>query len=364
MSHQVKELEQVPLDEAKYEELCQDQVKINNSQKLYENAAAVLEVLDNSENGICEHVRKAFPPMRALNQIDEQTASFYESLNQVQENTHQLAADLRDYMSSLSFQPSEAEEVNRKIDLYEDIRRKYGPGIADARKFYTDAKQKYDLLVNLEHNDADLKEKIAAAEKELKKCAQKLTAARKKTAGLLKETIERELKDLGIQHVTFEARMLAVEFNRHGQDEIVFYISPNAGEDLKPLSEIVSSGEAARVMLALKKALIKVDPIPVLIFDEIDAQIGGRLGTITGNKLKDLSRHRQVILITHLPQIASFADAHFKVIKEVKAGRTLTEVQLLGQKERVAELSHMMSGEDKSKISLSHAEDMLAKAQK
>src|SRR3989338_7269974 len=106
----------------------------------------------------------------------------------------------------------------------------------------------------------------------------------------------------------------------------IFYISPNAGEDLKPLAEIVSSGEAARLMLALKKALIRVDPIPVLIFDEIDAQIGGLLGTITGKKLKELSSNRQVILITHLPQIASFADKHFKVVKKVVQGKTLTDI--------------------------------------
>jgi DNA repair protein RecN (Recombination protein N) len=145
-------------------------------------------------------------------------------------------------------------------------------------------------------------------------------------------------------------------------EKIVFYISPNAGEELKPLAQIVSSGEAARLMLALKKALIKVDPIPVLIFDEIDAQIGGRLGTITGKKLKELSNCRQVILITHLPQIASFADRHFKVSKSVKAGRAITDVLLLEDKIRVEEIAQMMSGTNTTKISLSHAEDMLAQA--
>ena len=137
---------------------------------------------------------------------------------------------------------------------------------------------------------------------------------------------------------------------------------PQAPEALKPLAEIVSSGEAARVMLALKKALIEVDPIPVLVFDEIDAQIGGRLGTITGQKLKDIAGYRQVLLITHLPQIASFANIHLKVSKTVKGDRSVTHVTLLNAKERVVEIAQMMSGEDESVVSVKHARTMLSVA--
>ena len=199
--------------------------------------------------------------------------------------------------------------IHDQCDAYADIKRKYGPTLEDAQKFYEDAKEKLDLIQEyFEQNDFQLRETLKAQEKELAQIAQKITKARQKAADDLKTTIESELKELGVLQVKFEVRFEKVPFNADGQDKIVFFISPNAGEDLKPLAQIVSSGEAARLMLALKKALIKVDPIPVLIFDEIDAQIGGRLGTITGKKLKELSRCRQVILITHLPQIASFAD--------------------------------------------------------
>ena len=133
---------------------------------------------------------------------------------------------------------------------------------------------------------------------------------------------------------------------------------------MKPLAEIISSGEAARVMLALKKALTKVDPIPVLIFDEIDAQIGGRLGIVTGKKLKELSSNRQIVLITHLPQIAAFADSHFKVIKKVAGFRTITDVTLLDKNSQIQELAKMMSGEKESSIALTHAKDLLKKAGK
>jgi DNA repair protein RecN (Recombination protein N) len=364
VTHQVKELEQVPLVIESYEKICAEQVRINNAEKLYSHAAALLQILEAEDGSLADIVRKSFSPLRSLTQTDGQTAVFEQYLNNIQDNSEQLLSELRDYLDRLSFEPAEAAEISRKFDLYDDIKRKYGPSLEDAAQFFEVAKEKYQLLMNFEESGSELREKLDEAQKELKKHAQKLTAARKKTALLLKETIEKELKDLGIEHVSFEARVLPAEFHSSGQDKVVFYISPNAGVELKPLAEIVSSGEAARLMLALKKALIKVDPIPVLIFDEIDAQIGGRLGTITGKKLKELSQNRQVILITHLPQIASFADRHFKVVKKVVGGKTTTAVLTLDQEQRVAELAEMMSGTMQSDISLSHAEAMLSSAKK
>ena len=158
--------------------------------------------------------------------------------------------------------------------IVDDIKKKYGPTLEDAKSFYDEVREKHDLLINFDKNDKELKDNIEVLEKKLKQAAQKLTKERKKSADILKRTIEKELSELGIAKVKFEARIESGEFSGDGRDDVTFFISPNAGEDLKPLAQIVSSGEAARVMLALKKALIKVDPIPVLIFDEIDAQIG------------------------------------------------------------------------------------------
>ncbi len=364
LSHQIKELEQVVLVDEAYEKICAEHVRINNAEKLYSHASSLLQILESEDGSLSDIVRKSFSPLRNLTQVDAQASIFEQYLNNIQENSEQLLSELRDYLDRLSFEPAEAAQVSFKFDLYDDIKRKYGPSLEQAAKFFEEAKEKYRLLLNFAQSDADLREQLDASQKELKKLAQKLTAARKKSAGLLKETIEKELKDLGMDHISFEARIMPDEFYAMGADKVVFYISPNAGEDLKPLAEIVSSGEAARLMLALKKALIKVDPIPVLIFDEIDAQIGGRLGTITGKKLKELSSNRQVILITHLPQIASFADCHFKVIKKVSGGRTVTAVVVLDKEQRVKELAEMMSGKAQSDISLTYAESMLSSAKK
>lgn len=363
LDHQVKELGAVPLDAGRYEELCQQQVRMNNTEKLFEHASSLLQILEADGVGISEMVSRAYSPLRGLMQVDESVAKFEAYLDQIQEANGGLVTELRDYLESLSYEPGEAQEISRRYDLYDEILRKYGPSLEEAARFYDEALKKFELLRDFEQNDRDLKKKMTVAREEVKIIADQITQVRKKTGAALKKTIEKELKDLGIENVKFEARVSPVdEFRSTGQDKVVFYISPNAGEDLKPMAEIVSSGEAARIMLALKKALTKVDPVPVLIFDEIDAQIGGRLGQITGTKLKEISTARQVLLITHLPQIASFADLHFKVVKKVDSGRTFTAIEKLDKQRQVEELAQMMSGEKKSRISVSHAEDMLAQA--
>jgi DNA repair protein RecN (Recombination protein N) len=364
LEHQIKELERVPLEDAEYEKVEQEQIKVNNAEKLNSCIDQILAIFEDEESGVDGMMRKAFGPLRTLNQVDEKTSEFTEQLTSAQDLTQDFLNNLRSYADGLSFDGVAAQEINNRYDAYQDIKRKYGPTLAEAQEFYLQAKEKFDLLSNFEHNDSQLREKIEVQKKELAKIAQKITKKRQAAAAELKTTIEKELKELGINHVEFEVRIEKTDFHKDGQDKVVFFISPNAGEELKPLAQIVSSGEAARVMLALKKALINVDTIPVLIFDEIDAQIGGRLGTITGKKLKELARDRQVILITHLPQIASFADIHFKIFKSVKAGRAMTQVSQLDEQGRVKEIAEMMSGQSKSEISISHAEDMLTTARK
>ena len=362
LEHQIRELTQVSLKEEDYSELLEKQTRLQNSEKLYEYASQLKNTLENDESGISAGFTKAFTHIKPLNKIDPATSILNENLSQIQEKSDEMLSYLRHYLENLSFEPQEANEINKLCDIYFELKRKYGPGLEDVTAFYQSAKKKYDTLLNLKINSTELNKEISALEKELLRIAQKITKKRKTTADSLKETIEQELKELGIMHVRFECRIEKAELNPNGQDQVMFYISPNAGEDLKPLAEIVSSGEAARLMLALKKALIKVDPIPILIFDEIDAQIGGRLGTITGKKLKELSTNRQVILITHLPQIASFADTHFRIYKKVENNRTTTAIEELTPETRIKEIAKMMSGEKESAIAVTHAQEMLAQA--
>ena len=361
LSHQIKELEQVSLDKKDYNALLNNLNMINNSEKLYDDAIKLKDVLDNENYGLANAASLAFAPLEKLLQTDNNIADLLELLEDIQNKTQTLSSLTNDYVGTLSFDPKEADEANKNYDIYYDLLRKYGPDIESMQEFYEKAKEKYQLLINLEHNDAELNKKIKAKEKEIFDTAKLITEKRKTTAKTLKKTIEKELKDLGIPHVNFECSIKKRDISPNGTDSVTFLISPNAGEKLKPLAEIVSSGEAARIMLALKKALTKVDPVPILIFDEIDSQIGGRLGTITGKKLKELSISRQVILITHLPQIASFSDRHLKVSKEVSSGRTITTVSTLDNNSKLQELAKMMSGENETEVSLSHAKEMLKK---
>ncbi|MBF0217702.1 MAG: DNA repair protein RecN [Candidatus Omnitrophica bacterium] len=364
LAHQIKELEQVPLDEEQCASIIEEQSRLSNAVALGEEIAKLLELFESPPYGISETVSSAFSSMKKLTALDPGTRRMFDLLESVQINISDLTAELKKYADSLSFDHKDAENVNRQCDVYYEIKRKYGPLLDDARKFYDNAKEKYSLISDIEMSSRDLAGNINSSRQKITKIADKISAARLKTADRLKDTIEDELVELGIKHAKFECRVERTELNRYGSDNVTFYISPNAGEPLKPLSEIVSSGEAARLMLALKKALIQVDPIPVLIFDEIDSQIGGRLGTITGNKLKEIAAHRQVILITHLPQIASFADKHFKVTKKVEKNRTVTQVLDLNKDQRIEELAQMMSGENETDISKKHAKDMLAKAKR
>ncbi|HRZ40217.1 MAG TPA: DNA repair protein RecN, partial [Candidatus Omnitrophota bacterium] len=364
LNHQIRELEQVSLKDEDYEALVFEQNRIRNAERLFEHASSLMQCLDDEDGGVNENIRKACGHAQQLAGIDQQAQEFTALLEQAQELCAEISSQARDYLESLSFEPGTAEEVARKYDCYDDIKRKYGPEISQAKAFLEDAKKKYALLVDYEQNDHELQNEIQQVRGRLKDLASKLSEKRKRAAKALKTTIERELKDLGIEHVNFEVRFKQVDFIQSGADEVVFFISPNAGEELKPLSQIVSSGEAARMMLALKRALTEVDPIPVLVFDEIDAQIGGRLGTITGSKLQELASGRQVILITHLPQIAAFGKQHFKVIKRIINKRTVTEVLPLNGQDRLEELAQMMDGEKQTKLSLEHARDMLESAQK
>ena len=359
LSHQIKELEQIPLDEESFEYIKQEHIKICHAEKIKEHTNALLSSLNAAD----EHLRKSFFPMQKLSNIDSSTESIVNSLEQLQSVNNQCLLDLKAYSDEINFDSNYANTIMQQYDIMQDIIRKYGKTASELQNFYQDIKKQYDKLSNIEHDNKSLKERLKELELELETINKKINKLRNKAALHLKDTIEKELVELGIQNVKFYCKIEKQNLTAFGSDKVIFYISPNLGEDLKPLSEIVSSGEAARVMLAFKKALIKVDPIPILVFDEIDAQIGGRLGTITGKKLKEIANNRQVLLITHLPQIASFADKHFKVSKSIANEKTITTVSELNNDSQIDELTTMMSGEHKSQTARKYALDMLRQAE-
>jgi DNA repair protein RecN (Recombination protein N) len=260
--------------------------------------------------------------------------------------------------------PARLAELEERLDLIHSLKRKYGASIEEINAFGDEAQKK---LQSLESRDAELariNSELKKLDAEILKSGQALTTKRKKVIPQLAKAVSKQLDDLGFKQGKFdvaissngESTLAAVQ--TAGLDDIEFQFAPNPGEPAKPLRAIASSGEMARVMLALKTVLAAEDEIPVLVFDEVDANVGGETAHAVGEKMKQIAARRQVLCITHLPQVAAPASAHYVVTKQIKNGRTISEIQLLGKKERVTELARMLGGQ--SDAARKHAEALLA----
>jgi DNA repair protein RecN (Recombination protein N) len=289
----------------------------------------------------------------------------------------ELQSELSRYAEKVDLDPTRLAELEERLNLIHSLKRKYGATLAEVIAFGDEAKQK---LAQLESRDAELARLNAALEKldaELLSAGKKLSAARRKVIPQLAKAVGKQLEDLGFRQSKFDVELnpltrpsdtlspsdgerdgvRGASFSSTGFDEVEFQFAPNPGEPAKPLRAIASSGEMARVMLALKTVLAAEDEIPVLIFDEVDANVGGETANAVGEKMKQIAAKRQVLCITHLPQVAAPADAHYVVTKQVRNGRTISEIELLGKKERVTELARMLGGQ--SEAARKHAEALL-----
>src|SRR3989338_3593092 len=340
LKYQIEEIERAKVDEGEEDELKEEMVRLSNAEKLHEVVSSLLAALGDDNVSASSLMGRAQRDFAELARIDESTAGLRHEFESVQIGLEEIIRSVEDYREKLSFDPGRLKEIEERLDTIEMIKRKYGSSFDKVSQFLEESKKRYDELANASVYGKEAEQKIKEILPELKKKADEITEKRKKAGSGLKRTIETELAYLGISHAEFSCRFEKSDLGQLGQDAMEFMISPNPGQPLLPLRKIVSAGEVSRFMLAMKKALMKVDPMPTLIFDEIDANIGGRLGSVTGRKLKDISGDRQVLLITHLPQIASFADRHFKVTKKVLLGppeRTVTQYQIVEGEARVRE---------------------------
>jgi DNA repair protein RecN (Recombination protein N) len=272
------------------------------------------------------------------------------------EGITELSGDLRDYLESLEFNPSRLEEVEERLDLLHDLKRKYGETIPQILEFGEKAQKDLDAITHAEERMAELEVQETRLLAELAQKAGALSEKRHTAAERMAAEIELQLDDLRMSAAQFAVDFRVkpdpngldvggeerLAFDSAGHESIEFMVAPNPGEGLKPLVKVASGGETARLMLALKNVLAKADQTPTLIFDEIDQGIGGRVGAVVGQKLWALARGHQVLCVTHLPQLAGFGEQHFKVDKLVVEGRTTTTVKGLKGKERLMELAQML----------------------
>ena len=299
--------------------------------------------------------------LHELQRVDASASSIIAAHEQVVTALREVQAELSRYADHVDVDPERLGELEERLNLLHTLRRKYGHGLAEVIAFGDDAQRKLTSLESRDEELARINAQLKNIDAELMRAGRELSAARRKLIPRLSNAAVKQLAALGFKQSHFDVAITtATDVSRlssTGLDEIEFQFAPNVGEPARPLRAIASSGEMARVMLALKTVLAAEDEIPVLVFDEVDANVGGETAHAVGEKMKQIARQRQVLCITHLAPVAAMADAHFVVAKDVKAGRTTTEITLLMGKERVTELARMLGGQGEA--ARKHAEALL-----
>jgi DNA repair protein RecN (Recombination protein N) len=357
---QVQEISTARLKEGEDVEVEAEFNRASNAAKLLQLSQAALDILSESDNSLLTQSGTVGRVLAELQRVDAGANNLVELHAQAAETWRELQSAVSHYADKVDVDPARLAELEERLNLLHTLKRKYGATLANVMTFGDETKAK---LQALESRDAELARLNAALEKldaEISAAGKKLSAARKKVIPQLAKAVSKQLEDLGFKQSKFDvvisaradARPTAVGF-----DEIEFQFAPNPGEPAKPLRAIASSGEMARVMLALKTVLAAEDEIPVLVFDEVDANVGGETAKAVGEKMKQIAAKRQVFCITHLPQVAAAADAHYVVSKSVKNGRTISEITLLDKKSRVTELARMLGGQ--TDAARKHAEALL-----
>ena len=330
----------------------------SNSRRLIELSAAVVARLDDEERGgslaLCEAARL----LRDLCRLDDRSSSQMESLERITGDLDSLISDLRDYAETIEVDSGELQQLEERINLLATLRRKYGPTLSDVIARGASSAALLEKLSGYEELKSAAEKKLSEGQTMLRKSASVLGEKRAKGALSLSKTVIRELTDLGFKQAGFEITLESLtEPGADGGELAEFLFAPNPGEPVQNLRAIASSGEISRVMLALKSALAAQDRIPLLVFDEIDANVGGEIATKVAGKMRELGSGHQVLCITHLPQVAAAAASQFMVMKSVESGRTETTLVAVEGEGRISEIARMLGGlTDSAKM---HAEALI-----
>lgn len=355
---QVKEISGACLQPGEETAVEEEFQRASNGAKLLQVSQFALDALSESENSLLTQAGTIGRSLLDLQRVDAGAANLVELHSQAVSAMRDLQTELSRYAEKISVDPARLAELEERLDLIHSLKRKYGATIDEINAFGEEAQKKLQSLEGRDAELARLNSELKKLDAEISKAGQALTARRKKVIPQLAKAVSKQLEDLGFRQGRFDVTIQsATALKSTGVDEVEFQFAPNPGESARPLRAIASSGEMARVMLALKTVLAAEDEIPVLVFDEVDANVGGETAHAVGEKMKQIAARRQVLCITHLPQVAAPASAHFVVTKQVKNGRTISEIHLLDEKERVTELARMLGGQ--SDAARKHAEALL-----
>lgn len=378
LAFQAQEIEAARLEPGEEEELEQERNRLANAEALAESAQEALAILDEGSPETASAIDllgQASKLISVLARIDQNQASLANQIEGASVGLSEISRDLRAYIDTIEFNPKRLEQVETRLELIHQLKRKYGGSIETVIEYGKSARQQLEKVQHAGERIHELESEEEVTIRKVNDTGGVLSEIRKQAALHLGQDVEAELNDLSLAGAQFSVsfnhtsntfgaeinKTKKADFKETGLDEVEFLIAPNPGEGLKPLVKIASGGETSRLMLALKNVLAKADYIPTLIFDEIDQGIGGRVGFAVGEKMWQLGRRHQVMCVTHLPQLAAFGDEHYRVSKKMSEERTLTSVERLSDNERVFELSQMAG--NTSEANLKAAREILVKAQ-
>ena len=371
LRHQVLEIESAHLDPMAESELEETYERTLNASKLMESGQSALSTLNAQEGSLWDVLGSIGRSIDALSTLDARSNEICELHQQAVHLVSELEQALSHYVDGLDLNPGLLHELEERISAVQSLKRKYGPTLEQVIQFGQQARLKLEDLESREETLAHLNSDIEKVTNELAAIGKKLTQARLKVIPKLNKAVVNELKDLGFKQSRFDASLTSsnvransgqIQIHNSGVDKVDFQFGPNPGEPMRPLKRIASSGEMARVMLALKSVLAEQDRVPVLVFDEVDANVGGETGKVVGLKMQEIGKRRQVISITHLAPVAASAPHHFLVEKLTESNRTTSEIRELNEKDRVKEIARMLGSGGPAAIK--HAKAMLTASQK
>jgi DNA repair protein RecN (Recombination protein N) len=364
---QVGEITAAQLKPEEEQQLQADYQRSSNASRLLQLSRTALELLGENENSLLSQAGLIGRTLQELQRLDASTSTLALLHEQSVSVLRELQAELSKYTEKVEIDPARLTTLEERLNLVQSLKRKYGSTIDEITAFGDEAGRRLQSLEQRDSELARLNAGLQKLEEELWHSGQELSAKRRKLIPQLSKAVSKQLAALGFNQSRFDVLITTIqpsELTEHGArithqgfDTVEFQFAPNPGEPSRPLRAIASSGELARVMLALKTVLAAEDQIPVLVFDEVDANVGGETANAVGEKMQQIAQKRQVLCITHLPQVAVPASAHYMATKRVKAGRTISEIVLLSQSERVTELARMLGGQ--TQAARRHAEALL-----
>jgi len=363
LKFQIEELRGAELEEGEDAKLQAEKQLLQSAEARVQAAEGIRQVLEAEDEGTLTSLRVALSKFKALRQLDDSATPLFEALERSLAEAEEVSLGLNRYLSSVELDPEKLESVQERLSLLADLRRKYGASVGEMLATLEKLETEFQGLSHTEERLAGLSAAIEKSQGEMVKLGKKLSQARNKIAALLAESVTAEIKDLKMGDAKFGVELSnrddVSQWTAAGADLIQFVVQTNRGEAARPLGKIASGGELSRLMLAIRRVISDKGGIGVYLFDEIDAGIGGQTAFQVGKKLKSVAAYNQVICITHLPQVASFANHHWVVRKSAVGKRTVTEVVELSKSERKEELARMLGGPELTSKSLANAAELL-----